>query len=82
MKKNLWLSISTSALLLTTAGCFKEEAKQPEAAVNPRAALIQALDKQATTLVNGINKVIIEGKFLQNMSLENPAQPIPMSDDY
>ena len=81
MKKNLWVSLTGTALLLTATGCLKEEAAPQDVVVDHRAALIQALDNQASTLVNGINKVIIEGKFLQGMALENPPQPIPLSDD-
>lgn len=85
MKKNLLLTIASSALLIGASGCLKEkaqeEASQDDAGINARAALIQALDKQATALVKGINKVIIEGKFVQNMEQNNPPEPIPMDDD-
>ncbi len=84
MKKNLWLSIASGALLVSASGCLKEKAQDDasqDAGINARAALIQALDNQAVNLVKGLNKVIIEGKFLENMALENPPEPIPMSDD-
>ena len=81
MKKNLWLSLTSAALLLTATGCLKEEEALPDAVVDHRAALIKALDNQSSALVNGLNKVIIEGKFMQGMGLENPPQPIPLSDD-
>ena len=81
MKKNLLLSLTSTALLLTATGCLKEDEQPKDVVVDHRAALIRALDNQASTLVNGINKVIIEGNFLQGMALTNPPQPIPLSDD-
>lgn len=81
MKKNLWLSLTSTALLLTATGCLKEEEAVPDGVIDHRAALIQALDNQAAALVNGLNKVIIEGQFIQGLALENPPQPIPLSDD-
>ena len=88
MNKKLLLSLS-SAIVLLASGCLKEKAKPeeipqapiPAPATDHRAVLIQSLDNQAKTLVNGLNKVIIEGKFLHNMALTNPPQAIPMTDD-
>lgn len=85
MKRNLMLFF-VSLALLTTTGCLSEEeaasqAADKEVAINPREALILALDSQAVHLVDGLNKVVIEGKFTQNLSLKNPPKPIPMSDE-
>lgn len=87
MKKNLLLKLSSVALMMAATGCLKEEevaevpADPTVATEDPRAALVQALDTQATQLVDGINKVIISGKFVQNMSVQNPPQPIPLGND-
>ncbi len=80
MKKNLWLALSCGTLLVTGSGCLKEEVV-PDLKADPRAALMLALDNQASSLVNGFNKVIVEGQFIKNMSLENPPEPIPLTND-
>ena len=83
-KKQL-LVLSVLALL-TTTGCLNTEntdqpAQQPQPQFDHRAALVQALNKQAVSVVAGINEVIIKGDFLKNLSLENPPEPIPMNDN-
>ncbi len=87
MRTNLLLPLLSSALLICASGCLNVEAElvdQPAnedaAPANQRIALITALDDQAINLVNGLNKVIVEGKFLQNLALVNPPKPIPMND--
>ena len=80
--KNLALKASSISILLLASGCF--ETKQDAAAIedaDPRIALIAALDNQATSLVDGINKVVINGQFLKNMNLENPPEPISLENE-
>ena len=80
--KNLKLKASSIIMLLAATGCL--ETKPDDSAQSkpdPRAALVAAIDNQATTLVKGINQVIINGQFLKNMTLQNPPNPISLSDE-
>ena len=80
--KNLTTKLSSIAIVLAATGCL--ESKPDDAAqttVDPRAALIVALNNQSTLLVKGINQVIINGQFLKNMNLRNPPAPISLSND-
>ena len=80
--KNSGIKALSIALMLTATGCLESEHEDPaQVIVDPRAALVAALDNQATTLVNGINKVIINGQFLKNMNLENPPESISLSNN-
>jgi hypothetical protein len=84
MKKSLLMKIAGGALLIGATGCLKDKAAEEagsEAEVNPRTALIAALNSQASNLVNGLNKVIIDGNFVKNVAVNNPPQPIPLGDD-
>lgn len=84
LSKKLLLTLTSATLLLTT-GCLKEEIA-PEAgsstdAANSRAVLVESLDKQSVQLVSGINQVIITGNFIKNIAVANPPKPIPLGDD-
>lgn len=86
LSKKLLLTLTSATLLLTT-GCLKEEAA-PEAtpgsstdASDSRAVLVESLDKQAVQLVSGINEVIITGDFIKNIAVANPPKPIPLGDN-
>ena len=88
MKTNLWIKLTSAALMVAATGCLKEDEAVPAAepadavvAEDPRAALVLALDNQATQLINGINQVIITGNFVKNMAVQNPPQPIPLGND-
>ena len=83
--KNQLLAVSL-LLLLTATSCLKTESndqaeQQPQPEFDHRAVLVESLNKQAVSLVAGVNEVIIKGEFLKNMSLENPPEPIPMDDN-
>lgn len=79
MKTNLLLPISAAVFAIGATGCLekKEEAALP----SNREALIAALDNQAVSLIDSLNKVVISGNFIANLSLENPPEPIPLDGD-
>lgn len=66
--------------IATTTGCLEKKEEEASQASN-RGALIAALDSQAVGLVDSINKVIISGNFIANLSLNHPPEPIPLDGD-
>jgi hypothetical protein len=83
MKKNVLISILAGATALTlTTGCLEQKPEEePSQNISHRDALIAALDNQAVSLVDSINKVIISGDFVANLPLNNPPKPIPVEGD-
>lgn len=79
MKKNLLLPFSAAVFAIAITGCL--EKKEEAAGPSNREALIVALDSQAVGLVDSLNKVLITGNFVANLSLENPPEPIPLDGD-
>ncbi|MGZ3690474.1 MAG: hypothetical protein ACXVAX_03160 [Pseudobdellovibrio sp.] len=87
MKKNFFKILAGATMILASTGCL-EKKEDPAAATSPSTApaidyksgMIAAIDNQATSLIDAINKVVIGGTFIQNAS-KNPPQPISLQNE-
>lgn len=82
MNKTILKSIACGALVLSTVGCKEEQVEvTPIAQPSGRAALIAALETQATGLVDSFNNILVDSQFLKNLDLENPPEKISMETE-